>query len=92
MHSQQHGIIIFSYKHNYLCMLHNLIKESEGRLVLSPDLFCWKVCLTVVFPLCEDDGENSMGPAAGLIHVGSSYSSVFQDIQAELTKYKTLWI
>lgn len=68
-------------------MLHNLIKESEGGLpVLSPDLFCGKVCLAVMFPLCEDDGENSMGPAAGLIHVGGSHGSVCQDTQAGVNK------
>lgn len=44
--------------------------------VVSSDLFCGEVCFAVMFLLCEDDGENSVGPAAGLIHVGGSYSSV----------------
>lgn len=39
-----------------------------------------------MFLLCEDDGENSMGPAAGLIHVGGSHSSVGEHIQATVRK------
>lgn len=41
----------------------------------SSDLFCRKVCFAVVFFLREDDCENGVGPAAGLVHVGGSHSS-----------------
>lgn len=52
-------------------------KNQKGAVFLvSSDLFCGEVCFTVMFPLCEDNGKNSMGPAAGLIHVGGGHSSV----------------
>ena len=54
-----------------------LLKNQNGAVVHVPsDLFCGEVCFAVMFPLCEDNGENSMGPAAGLIHVGGCHSSV----------------
>lgn len=51
--------------------------DSEQRAWLSScsDLFSGEVRLAVVFPLREHDGENGVGPAAGLVHVGGSYSS-----------------
>lgn len=60
--------------------------------LVSSDLFCGEVCLAVVFPLCEDDGENSMGPAAGLIHVGGGHSSVGYHIPPQLEGNYTVWI
>ena len=42
-----------------------------------------------MFLLCEDDGENSVGPAAGLIHVGGSHSSAGEHIQDTVRKNKT---
>lgn len=52
--------------------------------VISSDLFGGQVCFTVMLPLCEDDGKNSMGPATRFIHVGGSYSSVDLHIQERL--------
>lgn len=49
---------------------------SLRRVTAWSDLFCGEVRLAVMFLLCEDDGENCMGPAAGLVHVGSSNGSV----------------
>lgn len=57
----------------HICMYGN---QKWAICVVSSDLFCGEVCFAVMFLLCEDDGENSVGPAAGLIHVGGSYSSV----------------
>lgn len=55
----------------------NHISKSKSINVLraSSDLFCRKVCFAVMFFLCEDNCENSVGPAAGFIHVGGSHSS-----------------
>jgi len=71
MHSQKHDIKALSVKH--VSLLNN---NKMAVFLVCSDLFCGEVCLTVVFLLCEDDGENCMGPAAGLIHVGGSHSSV----------------
>lgn len=49
--------------------------KQRERLFSCADLFCGEVRLAVVFPLSEDNGENSMGPAACLVHVGGSHSS-----------------
>lgn len=38
------------------------------------NLFWCVVRLHVVFLLCEDDVEDSVGAAAGFVHVGSSHS------------------
>lgn len=46
------------------------------------NLFRGEVRLAVMLLLREDDGENCMGPAAGLIHVGSSNSSACRHIGA----------
>lgn len=46
-----------------------------NMLRASSDLFCRKVCFAVVFFLREDDCENGVGPAAGLVHVGGSHGS-----------------
>lgn len=53
-------------------MVHNCTEESK---LASSNLFCGEVCFTVMFPLSEDNGENGVGPAAGLIHVGGSNGS-----------------
>lgn len=50
-------------------------KYIVNMLRASSDLFCRKVCFAVVFLLREDDCENGVGPAAGLVHVGGSHSS-----------------
>ena len=41
-----------------------------------------------MFLLCEDDGEDSMGPAAGLIHIGGGHSSVGKRIWLLLRNLK----
>lgn len=58
--------------------------QKVSVILVSSDLFCGEVCLAVMFPLCKDNGENSMGPAAGLIHVGGSNSSIGE--------HKQLWL
>lgn len=50
-------------------------KYIMNMLRASSDLFCRKVCFAVVFFLREDNCENGVGPAAGLVHVGGSHSS-----------------
>lgn len=42
---------------------------------LSQDLLGCVVCLRVVFLLREDDVEDGVGAAAGLVHVGRSHSA-----------------
>ena len=39
----------------------------------STNLFCGHFRFIVVFLLSEDDGEHSVGPAAGLVHVGGRH-------------------
>ena len=55
--------------------LYRFKNQKVSVSLVSSDLFCGHVCLIVVFLLCEDDGENSVGPAAGFIHVGGGHSS-----------------
>lgn len=62
-------------KNNWYINHISTTKSIMIALQASSDLFCRKVCFTVVFFLCEDNCENSVGPAAGFIHVGSSHSS-----------------
>ena len=57
----------------YVCMY---VNQKQAICLVSSDLFCGEVRFAVMFLLCEDDGKNSVGPTAGLIHVGGSYSSV----------------
>lgn len=49
------------------------LKTSNPEVKL--DLFGCVVCLHVVLLLRKDDVEDSMGAAAGLVHVGRSYSA-----------------
>lgn len=70
-------LIYFRGITNNLYINHSVIntKYIMNMLRASSDLFCRKVCFAVVFFLREDDCENGVGPAAGLIHVGGSHSS-----------------
>lgn len=51
------------------------ILTRDGVVSLSQDLFGCVVRLHVVFLLREDDVEDGVGAAAGLVHVGRSHSA-----------------
>lgn len=52
--------------------------------VISSDLFGGQVCFTVVFPLRENDREDSVGSATRLVHVGGGHSPADLHTQTRL--------
>lgn len=79
----------FEGTHSQQSVESGVVDEWRATSLACSDLFCGEVCFAVMFPLREDDGENGVGPAAGLVHVGGSHGPVGQHVRAELKKKNT---